>query len=309
MNRELKVAVAVLNWNGIFHLEHLMPTLCEAVKVYGKLCPIIILDNRSTEGDREWLAQHYPQVEVMLAPTNDYLYSYNWLMDNRDEDVVVFLNNDLRVAPDFLAPLLEHFVDDEVFAVGAKSYDWDGKIVTVGPYHARQHHGWIYFENRTDLIDVPRPTFFSCGGFMAVSRKKFLKLKGFDPLFRPAYFEETDLCYRAWQMGWKVLYDPRSVVFHRENGSIAGRAAQLMATNHLLFQWKHFRKIQTIIKRYIYTAYQIRNSSCVVSGMKKQAYQDACTKWQTRADSIVRTALIGYPPIFFETIQFERDLL
>ncbi|MEJ0090079.1 MAG: hypothetical protein WDM80_10090 [Limisphaerales bacterium] len=95
------VCLAILNFNGRKHLEHLLPTACVAAKNYSGSCRVLVLDNRSTDPDVVWIKQEFPSVLVEVAPENDFLFSYNWLAKKRDEDVIVFLNNDLRLASGF----------------------------------------------------------------------------------------------------------------------------------------------------------------------------------------------------------------
>src|ERR1700692_4363639 len=99
------VCLAILNYNGRKHLEHLLPTACAAARNFPGICSILVLDNRSTENDVEWIRREFPAVEVVVAPENDFLFSYNWLAEKRSEDILVFLNNDLKLHPDFVAPL------------------------------------------------------------------------------------------------------------------------------------------------------------------------------------------------------------
>ena len=80
-----------------------------------------------------WIEREFPSVQTIVAPKNDFLFSYNWLAQKRSEDIFVFLNNDLKVDPDFLAPLVRHFESPDVFSVSARSYDWNGTEVTSGP--------------------------------------------------------------------------------------------------------------------------------------------------------------------------------
>lgn len=234
------VCLAVLNYNGRKHLEYLLPTACVAAKNYSANCSVLVLDNRSTEKDVDWLKQEFPAVEAVVAPKNDFLFSYNWLAEKRTEDILVILNNDLKLPLNFLAPLMRHFVFDDVFAVTATSRDWDDQTFTIGPARLKCHHGvyhWDYERGRQELSH----TLFCCGGFMAVDRRKFLEIGGFDRLFYPVYGEDLDLGFRAWRRGWRCVFEPASIVIHRENGSLGGeedsRTARFSLRSALLFQW------------------------------------------------------------------------
>jgi GT2 family glycosyltransferase len=226
------VCFAILNYNGVHHLEHLMPTAFAAAQG----CPVVVLDNRSTQDDVRWLAAHFPAAETIVAPANDYVFSYHWLLARRTEEIVVLLNSDLRLDPGFLPPLLRHFEADDVFAVCATSRDWDDTRFTCGPARLRSHHGHYYWPYETERQERAH-TLFASAGFMAVDRKKFLELDGFNPLFRPAYGEDLDLGFRAWRRGWRNIFEPASLVYHLENGSHGPRAARLIERSRLLFQW------------------------------------------------------------------------
>ena len=69
-------------------------------------------------------------------------------------------------------------------------------------------------------LSVPSIRVFTGGGSSAFDRRKFLELGGFDHLYRPFYYEDTDLGFMAWKRGWKVLYEPGSIVFHEHRGTI-----------------------------------------------------------------------------------------
>ncbi|HMZ16413.1 MAG TPA: glycosyltransferase [Blastocatellia bacterium] len=232
--------LAVLNYDGLSHLKELLPTLRAACLNSPVPCSVVVLDNRSTENDVEWVREGFPEMRCVVSPANDFLFSYNWLLQQLTEDVVVLLNNDLRVSPDFLTPLLRHLENEDVFAASACSFDWEGTHVTSGPARLEFNHGfygWPFDLNRQETCH----TLFCSGGFMAVDRRKFLSLGGFNRLFHPAYCEDLDLCFRAWRQGWRCIYEPASVVWHREQASWsksdAGRPNLLHLQNSLLFQW------------------------------------------------------------------------
>lgn len=234
------VCLAILNYNGVKHLSHLLPTIGPAVAGCESECAVVVLDNRSPDDDAQWVAKHHPEVKVVVAPQNDFLFSYNWLLSQRNEEIVVLLNNDLRLAPGFLKALLGHFSHPDVFAVGATSRDWDDTQFTCGPARLQSHRGvysWDWDRRRQQLCH----TLFTSGGFMAVDREKFLALGGFNRLFHPAYGEDLDLCFRAWRRGWRCIFEPASLVYHRESASWSenadNRAARMMVRASLLFQW------------------------------------------------------------------------
>jgi hypothetical protein len=93
------------------------------------------------------------------------------------------------------------------------------------------------------LIDRPDLT-AAAGPVLAVDRRKFLALGGYDPLFFPGRIEDLDLGFRGWMAGWRGYYVPRSTAYHRGFGTFApafGPAGcdRLAARNSLIFAWKN----------------------------------------------------------------------
>ena len=207
-------AILVPSWNGVRHLELLLPTLREAAHRYPGDVATVVVDNRSTEADVEWIRAHHPECDVVVAERNDFLFSLNAVAAERREDVIVVLNNDMRVEPDFLEPLVRHFADPDVFAAMARIMDWEGRVQTTGQRIMWTRHFWFYKAWR---LEEPGPcyTVEASGGATAYRRAAFVELGGFDPLYRPGYYEDLDLSYRAWMRGWRSVFEPASVVYHR----------------------------------------------------------------------------------------------
>ena len=247
------VCVAILNYNGIRHLEHLLPSLREACERSPIPASVVVLDNQSTGGDEDWIQRHHPEARCIVAPKNDFFYSYNWLLAELDEDVVILLNNDIRVRSDFIGPLLRHLESADVFAASASCLDWDGSAISSGPAELRHKNGfysWPYNIRRQETSH----TFFCSGACMAVDRKKFLELGGFSPLFYPAYCEDLEICFRAWRRGWRCVYEPASVVWHRESASWTAvkksKPERLTLRNSFLFQWAFLPMRKERVSRY-----------------------------------------------------------
>lgn len=231
------VCLAILNYNGINHLEHLLPSIPMALAGYDAPVSVVVLDNRSSKGDGEWMAPNYPQYEFVTAPRNEWMYSYNWLATQRSEDIFILLNNDTRLTPGFFEKITRHFVSEDVFSVCASSLSWDSTEKTCGPASLKREHGfyrWGFECNRQELCH----TVYSSSGFMAVDRKKFLEIEGFSRLYFPMYCDDLDLGFRAWRKGWRSIYEPEAIVYHRENGSgVSDWVQHHNLRNSLLFEW------------------------------------------------------------------------
>ncbi len=196
-------------------------------------------------------AQRFPQVTVLALPENlGFGGGSNAGFRAARNDIVVLLNSDMRVAPDFLAPLLEGFGDPEVFAVSCQIFFTDPAKLReeTGLTQGWWQDGSLRVRHRIDdAVDDLFPCFYGGGGSCAFDRAKFLELGGFDPLLEPFYLEDTDLGFMAWKRGWKVLYQPRSVVFHEHRGTIGKKFTQdqiqaVLKKNYVLFCWKNIHE-------------------------------------------------------------------
>lgn len=244
MSRRPSCAIIVLNWNGRAHLEHLLPSLRAAVVHHSVDVPVVVVDNCSTEPDVEYVQSTFPEMEVVVAEANDFLFSLNPVVAARTEDVVVILNNDMRVEPDFLAPLLAPFVHDDVFAVTANVLDWEGTRRTTG--RRGMAFSRFFFRKWWADLNVTSPchTLDAGGGCSAYHRGRFVELGGYDPLYRPGYYEDIDLSWRAWMQGWRIVFEPTSTIYHREGATMWDRAREsrmirLLRRNEALFTIKN----------------------------------------------------------------------
>ncbi len=240
----ISCCLLILNYNGKAHLKDCLPSALEAVGASGLKCPVVVLDNRSTEDDVAYIRSEFPGIQVILSKKNDYCFSLNDAVAERSEDIVILLNNDMRFDPGFIGPLLTHFEDPCVFAVTAKVLDWQGRpSPTTGVRIGFFRKGWFY---KRWVRDVSRTRFtLDAGvGCAAFHRRMFLELGGLDRLYYPAYCEDTDLSYRAWQRGWKVVYEPSSVIYHKVSATLNQMyddfsRTRLIRRNEVLFTVKN----------------------------------------------------------------------
>ncbi len=242
--------VVIPNWNGRDLLEKYLPSLVAATES-NLQNEILIVDNGSTDGSLELLQNRFPRVKVLALPRNlGFGGGSNAGFREARNDIVVLLNSDMRVDAGFLSPLLDGFADAQVFAVACQIFFSDPAKVReeTGLTQGWWANGGLRVRHRIDeLVTEAYPCFYGGGGSCAFDRKKFLELGGFDALLSPFYLEDTDLGYMAWKRGWKVLYEPRSIVFHEHRGTIAKTftAAQIdsvLKKNFVLFCWKNIHE-------------------------------------------------------------------
>ncbi len=243
-------SIVIPNWNGRDLLEKYLPSVLAAA-AGNPDNEVIVVDNGSTDGSAEFVRRQFPVVKLLaLEKNHGFGGGSNAGFRAAKNDIVVLLNSDMRVDPGFLAPLLEGFRDDRVFAVACQIFfsDPERKREETGLTQARWSEGALRVAHRIDdAITDLFPCFYGGGGSCAFDRRKFLELGGFDPLLRPFYLEDTDLGFMAWKRGWQVLYQPRSMVYHEHRGTIGRNfsSARIQAAydkNFVLFAWKNIHE-------------------------------------------------------------------
>lgn len=248
----MKLSIVIPNWNGKRLLEKNLPTVVRACQKWAETGPsageagweIIVVDDASTDDSVAFLKENYSQVKVVVHRKNRrFAAACNTGVKNARGKVVVLLNTDVSPEPGFLKPLTRHFQDPRVFAVGCKEKDTkEGKIVYSGRGLGEFQRGFLVHWRAKDQNQTG--TLWATAGNMAVSREKWLKLGGMDTLFRPAYWEDIDLSWRARKKGWKILFEPKSIVNHQhETTNILAFGKKQMKKfaykNQFLFIWKN----------------------------------------------------------------------
>ncbi len=254
-------SIVVLNWNGRHLLEETLPALRRAVFLTQKEHEIIVVDNGSRDNSREWLQENYPQVRIVALEENvGFGEGNNRGVEIASHDIVVLLNNDMVVSQDFLSPLLEAFSDPQVFAVSSQIFFAEGKRPEeTGNTRAQFKKGYLHLSHQpVESFYYSRkhlPVLWAGGGSSAFHRGRFLQLGGFSPLFSPCYGEDTDLSYRAWRRGWKVLLAAESKVQHKHRSSTglrfnAEQLDQMIEERKLWYLWKNYQ-LGTLVSHFI----------------------------------------------------------
>lgn len=246
-----RVSIFVLNYNGIPLMQECLPTLAEAARRSPVPVRLVVIDNQSPGEDIAFVQKNFPEFEVSRAPANAFLISFNDYVRSDTGDVALLLNNDIKVEPDFLAPLIRLFESrDDAFFASSLCWDFSKKNYEGGLSQLVRKGG--VWGTRSVLPQRLRPDAenfwysISIGAAIAVRRDRFLALGGFDDLYLPGILEDLDLCYRAWKQGWKGYFVPESVIYHKGQASFQPafgrhRIRRMAVRNTCYFMWKNVR--------------------------------------------------------------------
>jgi N-acetylglucosaminyl-diphospho-decaprenol L-rhamnosyltransferase len=213
--------VIVPTYQGRHHLEALLPSLREQTLPH----EVIVVDNASSDGTREFLEQRWPRAHVIAFSENrGFGKAANAGVDAATSQTVVLLNNDIVCTPTFLERLVAALDPSLGFVMAAPVLvrrDDERRIDTAGIVVDRTLHGFNHLYGEPvdvldgDLFDPLGP----CGGAAAFDRAAFLDVGGFDPAFF-AYLEDVDLAIRCSARGWKCRLAPTAVAIHAHSGTL-----------------------------------------------------------------------------------------
>lgn len=208
---------------------------------------VIIADDASSDLTQS-ITERVHNVVVTRAEKNQgFLANCNRAADLARGEFVLFLNNDTAVCEGWLEPLLA-LMDSRTDAgiVGPKLLFADGRLQEAGGIVWRDGSAWNF--GRCD--DAGKPAYnyvksvdYISGACLMIRRSLWRQLDGFDERYAPAYYEDTDIAFRARELGFEVLYQPLSQVFHFEgvsNGTdVASGLKQYQVRNQHVFCERH----------------------------------------------------------------------
>ena len=240
------VSVVIPSFNGRRLLEANLPPLLAALEASPFPTELVVVDDGSTDGTPAFLAEKYPHVTCLARTDNvGFGRAVNAGLAQARYSLVYLLNNDIVVRKEFLEPLVAHFVDTDVFAVCPKALDPAGR-----PIHTRMgiafEQGRLKLQRNDDrgTLSTAAPTMFALEGASLFDKAKLLSFGGFDVLYEPAYMEDVDSSWQAWAAGWRVVYEPASVIVHDHLSTMGniwsrGIRERLHRRSEWLFTWKH----------------------------------------------------------------------
>ncbi|WP_281239679.1 glycosyltransferase family 2 protein [Flavobacterium praedii] len=218
----MKIAVVILNWNGVKLLEQFLPSVIQ----FSPEATIYVADNASTDESVAFVKKNFPSVMIVQNKTNQgFAGGYNDALHSIDADIYALVNSDIEVTNNWLKPILETFeFETETAIIQPKILDFKKKnyfeyagaaggfIDQFGyPFCRGRIFDTLEKDNGqyNDKVDI----FWASGACFFIRSTVYKELKGFDEDFF-AHQEEIDLCWRAINKGYKIKYISDSIVYH-----------------------------------------------------------------------------------------------
>jgi GT2 family glycosyltransferase len=184
---------------------------------------VIIADDKSTDETIRIKQRVSGAIVIRNKENLGFLKNCNQAARQANGRYLIFLNNDAFVRPGWLTDLVEVVEGDEtVGIVGPKFVSSDGRIQEAGGIIWSDGNAWNY--GRNDDPEKPEYNYvkdvdYISGACLLIRKNLWDEIGGFDPRFAPAYYEDADLAFEVRKRGFRVVYQPLSVVWHVEGVS------------------------------------------------------------------------------------------
>ncbi|OYQ31881.1 dTDP-Rha--alpha-D-GlcNAc-pyrophosphate polyprenol alpha-3-L-rhamnosyltransferase [Flavobacterium cyanobacteriorum] len=244
------IAVVILNWNGKKLLEEFLPSVMN----HSPEAVIYVADNASTDDSVAFVTANFPDVKIIRNNGNyGYAGGYNKALEEVEEEYYALVNSDVEVTEGWLRPVLALFESDpETAIIQPKILDQKNKIMfeyagAAGGFIDRFGYpfcrGRIFntLEKDKGQYDDNTEIFWASGACFFIRRNVYRELKGFDEDFF-AHQEEIDLCWRAFNLNYKIRFCGSTVIYHVGGATLSNtnpRKTYLNFRNSLLMMTKN----------------------------------------------------------------------
>ena len=252
-----KIAVVILNWNGAKLLEQFLPS----VVAFSDEATIYVADNASTDNSIEVIQNQFPTVKIIQNTENfGFAKGYNEALKLVEEEYYALVNSDIEVTKNWLAPILNIFeTQPETAIIQPKLLDFKkkthfeyaggaGGFIDKFGYPFCRGRIFNTIEEDRNQYDDEIEIFWATGACFFIRKDAYRKLNGFDDDFF-AHQEEIDLCWRAYNLGYKIKYTSKSIVYHVGGATLNEgnpRKTYLNFRNSLLMLTKNLPKNQLL---------------------------------------------------------------
>ncbi len=218
----MKIAVVILNWNGVKLLEQFLPSVVQ----YSQEASVFVADNASTDDSISFVKANFPTVEIIKNEYNfGFAQGYNEALKSVDADIYALVNSDIEVTENWLQPIIETFKNEPKTAIiqpkilDYKRKDYFEYAGAAGGFIDKYGYpfcrGRIFetLEKDNGQYNDTCEIFWASGACFFIRSLVYKELNGFDADFF-AHQEEIDLCWRAFNTDHIIKYNGYSTVYH-----------------------------------------------------------------------------------------------
>ncbi|MFM9825484.1 glycosyltransferase family 2 protein [Flavobacterium sp.] len=218
----MKIAVVILNWNGVKLLEEFLPSVIK----YSLEADIYLADNASSDDSVTFVKANFPSVKIIKNKSNfGFAQGYNEALKEVDTDILALVNSDIEVTENWLKSILNTFENEpNTVIIQPKILDYKNKehfeyAGAAGGFIDKYGYpfcrGRIFEKVEKDFgqYDDDCEIFWASGACFFIRSSVYKDLEGFDADFF-AHQEEIDLCWRAINKGHHIKYNSKSIVYH-----------------------------------------------------------------------------------------------
>ena len=218
----VKVAVVILNYNGVAHLKQFLSSVIQ----YSQNAEIWLADNASTDNSVAYVKEAFPNINLLeMTKNKGYAGGYGEALKQVEAEYYVLLNSDVEVTQNWIEPIINLMdADDSVAACQPKiksfsdknSFEYAGASGGfIDKYGYPFCRGRIFdsLEKDEGQYDNAIEIFWATGACLFVRSKAYNEVGGLDADFF-AHMEEIDLCWRLKNSGHKIMCEPKSTVYH-----------------------------------------------------------------------------------------------
>jgi len=257
--KEIKVAIVILNWNGKKYLEKFLPSVIKHSQ--NKDVAVIVADNGSTDSSVSFLQNTFTGIHLILFEKNyGFTGGYNKALEKIDAEYFVLLNSDVEVTENWIEPIIKIMEGDNTIAAAMpkiRSYEKQCSFEYAGASGGfMDKYGYPFCRGRiigtveedVGQYDKISDIFWASGAAMFIRADLYKKAGGLDNDFF-AHMEEIDLCWHLKNMGYRIIINPESVIYHVGGGTLpnnSSRKIYLNYRNNLLLLLKNLPKKKII---------------------------------------------------------------
>ncbi len=239
-----KVSIIIVNWNG----RKFLPECLEGLRrqVY-RAFSVILVDNGSQDGSTAFVSEHYPEVSIVALQDNrGFAAANNVALHTVDTEFVALLNNDAVPDPLWLKSLIEALEEHPQAGMAASKMLFSDRRETIdraGDGYTRA--GAALLRGRglsADCYRVREWVFGACAA-AALYRMAMLRDIGFFDEDFFLLYEDVDLSFRAQLKGYRCLYVPEAIVYHKSSASIVHDSPHSVYYGHRNLEWVYIQNM------------------------------------------------------------------